>query len=142
MARSLRLPDANEALRRLKEMKKKATAKKAAPTAIEVEKIKTHPPPPSTGQVKTRVELPSVGQKRYREDSANEGEPLVALSFPTNASTYSNFGAILHKGRSTLKRMSRSSRNCRLSKLEKKPKELKRSFDRSLMLALLVQVLS
>ncbi|KAL5777001.1 hypothetical protein ACOSP7_009927 [Xanthoceras sorbifolium] len=95
MAGSLGLHDTDELLRRQRERTKKAAAKKVATPSLEVEKIKTSLPPPSTGRGKSRVKLPSSGQKRRREDSASEGEQNVSLSFPADASAYSNFGAIL-----------------------------------------------
>ncbi|KAL5747763.1 hypothetical protein ACOSQ2_025060 [Xanthoceras sorbifolium] len=136
MAGSLELPDVDEVLRRLKERKEKAAAKKVGPAAVEVEKIKTPSPPPFAGRVKGKVKLPSVHQKRLRDDFASEGQPSVALSFPVDASAYYNFGAILPK------RLSRSSPNCRSSRLRRKLRKLMRSFDLRLMLIMLVQVLS
>ncbi|KAL5829505.1 hypothetical protein ACOSQ3_018973 [Xanthoceras sorbifolium] len=65
-----------------------------------------------------------MGQKRFKEDSTNEGDPLVALSFPVDASAYSNFGAILPKwiirswwGRSMSRRLPLSSLNRGRSRL-------------------------
>ncbi|KAL5760435.1 hypothetical protein ACOSP7_018946 [Xanthoceras sorbifolium] len=124
----LGLLDVDEALKRVKERKKNVVAKKATSIVVDVEKIKTPLPPPFTSRAKSRIELPSVGQKRHRKDYASEGELSVALPFPADASTYSNFGAIVLKKRSMLRRLPRSSPSHKRS----------RSYNQMLLLTFLV----
>ncbi|KAL5827355.1 hypothetical protein ACOSQ4_019152 [Xanthoceras sorbifolium] len=55
----------------------------------------TLPPPHPSGRGKAAIDISSTGKKHRREDSTAGSEASVDLTFPQDASAYSDFGSIL-----------------------------------------------
>ncbi|KAL5760218.1 hypothetical protein ACOSP7_018719 [Xanthoceras sorbifolium] len=93
MAGGFAAPDADEALRRLKEKRK---GKNKTKLSGSIEPMTTPPPPPPLpSRGKEAFDMGSVGRKRRRDDSTTGSEASVDLAFPQDASAYSNFGSIM-----------------------------------------------
>ncbi|KAL5780254.1 hypothetical protein ACOSQ2_010991 [Xanthoceras sorbifolium] len=93
MAGGFAAPDADEAMRKLKEKRK---GKKKAKSIDSVELMSTPSPlPPPPSREKESFDMGSVGRKRRKDDSAAGSEASVDLMFPQDASAYSDFGSIM-----------------------------------------------
>ncbi|KAL5837147.1 hypothetical protein ACOSQ3_014316 [Xanthoceras sorbifolium] len=92
MATGFRIPEVDDALKRLQEKKKKGKKKSKSSDVVKPLATPSHPLSFSRGK---GLDQSFVGQKRKRDDLATGSEASVGISFPQDASTYFDFGSIM-----------------------------------------------